>query len=78
MKLCCAGGGKMAEALIGGLIATGWASADEIGVVEVVEARRAELAEQFPGIVLAEVLMASPQDGVPTSSASCIWYLPTS
>jgi pyrroline-5-carboxylate reductase len=53
MKLCCAGGGKMAEALIGGLIATGWASADEIGVVEVVEARRAELAEQFPGIVLA-------------------------
>ena len=53
MKLCCAGGGKMAEALIGGLIATGWASADEIGVVEIVEARRAELAEQFPGIVLA-------------------------
>jgi len=53
MKLCVAGGGKMAEALIGGLIATNWASVSEIGVIEIVDERRAYLAETFPGIELA-------------------------
>lgn len=53
VKLCFAGGGKMAEALIGGLISTGWASADELGVIEIVEARRDELATMFPGLHLA-------------------------
>lgn len=53
MKLCFAGGGKMAEALIGGLVSTGWASADELGVIEIVAVRRRELAELFPGIHVA-------------------------
>lgn len=48
MKLCIAGGGKMAEALIGGLIATGWATENELGCVEVSEPRRSELAEIYP------------------------------
>ena len=39
MKLCVVGGGKMAEALVGGLIATRWAQADEIGIIEVVAER---------------------------------------
>ncbi|MFT4989784.1 MAG: pyrroline-5-carboxylate reductase [Acidimicrobiales bacterium] len=54
MKLCVAGGGKMAEALVGGLLATGWAQPDEIGVIEVIPERRSYLAEMFPGVHLAE------------------------
>ena len=53
MKLCVAGGGKMAEALVGGLISTGWAGADEIGVIEISDERRTYLLETFPGIQVA-------------------------
>lgn len=53
MKLCVAGGGKMAEALIGGLIATHWAAPSEIGVIEIVDERRAYLQDTFPGIETA-------------------------
>ena len=53
MKLCVAGGGKMAEALVGGLIATGWAEASQIGIIEIVDERRSYLAETFNGIALA-------------------------
>jgi len=53
MKLCVVGGGKMAEALVGGLIATGWADADEIGVIEIVDERRDYLQGAFPGIHVA-------------------------
>jgi len=44
------GGGRMGEALVAGLIADGWAPAEEIAVVEAVRARRDELAEAHPGI----------------------------
>lgn len=53
MKLCFVGGGKMAEALLGGLIATGWASAADIGVIEVAEERREYLRQTFPQVPLA-------------------------
>lgn len=53
MKLCVIGGGKMAEALVGGLINTGWADTSEIGIIEISEARRADLAGIFPGVALA-------------------------
>jgi len=53
MKLCFAGGGKMAEALVGGLIASKWAAPFEIGVIEIVDERRAYLSQTFPGILLA-------------------------
>lgn len=62
MKLCVAGGGKMAEALLGGLIATGWAKPNELGVVEVVADRRKYLAATFPGIALAEDCQAAVAD----------------
>jgi len=48
------GGGRMGEALLAGLLADGWATADQITVVEPVEARRVELAERHPGLILAE------------------------
>lgn len=62
MKLCVAGGGKMAEALIGGLISTGWAAAAEIGVIEISAERRALLAETFDGLALAASADAAATD----------------
>jgi pyrroline-5-carboxylate reductase len=59
-KLVVVGGGKMGEALIGGLLAAGWAQAVEITVVEPVEARRDELNAGFPGVVTVAAL---PVDG---------------
>ncbi|MBT5753840.1 MAG: NAD(P)-binding domain-containing protein, partial [Acidimicrobiaceae bacterium] len=59
MKLCVVGGGKMAEALVGGLIATRWAQADEIGIIEVVAERRAYLAKTFPGAKIVESCLAA-------------------
>jgi pyrroline-5-carboxylate reductase len=49
-RLAVIGGGRMGEALVGGLLAAGWASAEELAVVEVVEARRTELSARFPGV----------------------------
>jgi len=48
------GGGKMAEALLGGMIAKGWARAEDLHVVEPLEFRRVELAEVLPGVGLGE------------------------
>ena len=46
----------MGEALIGGLLAAGWASADELLVIEPAEGRRAELHATFPGLPVAAAL----------------------
>src|SRR5581483_12049058 len=53
----------MGGALLGGLVASGWASADDIAVVELDPARRDELAAQYPALTLldapaADVLVA--------------------
>jgi pyrroline-5-carboxylate reductase len=50
VKLVIAGGGKMGSALLGGLIASGWATADEIAVVEPVAELRDALSATFPGV----------------------------
>ena len=55
VKLVMVGGGKMGGALVGGLISSGWASADELAVVETVEGRRDELALEFPGLLVVDV-----------------------
>ena len=54
VRLQIVGGGKMGEALLGGLLAAGWADAVDLAVVEKVEARRAELASAFPGVAVLE------------------------
>jgi len=59
MKLQMIGGGKMAEALLGGLIEQGWASADELHVVEPVAERRATLTDSHPGLSVGESPIAS-------------------
>jgi pyrroline-5-carboxylate reductase len=46
-RLAIVGGGKMGEALLAGLLGAQWARADELIVVEPMEARRKELAATF-------------------------------
>ena len=60
MKLQMVGGGKMGEALLGGLIDRRWAEAAELHVVEPSPDRRAELASAQPGLSLG----TAPIDGV--------------
>ncbi len=62
MKLCVVGGGKMAEALVGGLITTGWASALEIGIIEISATRREELTKKFRYIQLASSVGEARKD----------------
>lgn len=50
MKLELVGGGRMGEALLTGLLASGWADAADIGVVEKLDDRREVLASLFPGV----------------------------
>ena len=58
MRLLIVGGGRMGEALLGGLLDAGWT---DLGVVEKLEERRTELAAAFPSVrVLAE---CEPADG---------------
>ncbi|MEX1106671.1 MAG: pyrroline-5-carboxylate reductase [Ilumatobacteraceae bacterium] len=78
-RLAIVGGGNMGAALLGGLLAAGWASADELAVVEVSAPRRAQLAEQFPGVsVLTDVgpcraaLVAVKPGDVETATAAAV------
>src|SRR5918997_125903 len=60
-RLQVIGGGKMGEALLAGLVAGGWAAADEIRVVERLAGRADELAERFPRVAIADTV--GPADG---------------
>ena len=67
-RVVLVGGGNMGAALLGGMLAAGWARPDEVAVVEVLAGRRAVLAEQFPGV---EVL-----DAVPSADGAVIAVKP--
>lgn len=77
VRLQCLGGGKMGEAIVQGLLSSGWALAEEILVVEALPARREELSERYPGLNVgenselgADVLLAvKPQDVATALSA---------
>jgi pyrroline-5-carboxylate reductase len=57
-KLQFIGGGKMAEALLGGMIATGWAAAEEIHVVEPSAERQAILSDAHPALSIGDAPVA--------------------
>lgn len=58
-KLQLIGGGKMGEALLGGILGSSWCQPSEVVVVETVDARRAQLEQTFPGLgTSAEVAAA--------------------
>ncbi len=54
-RVALVGGGRMGEALLGGLLASGWAEPADLVVVEPVAARRDELAERYAGIGVSDV-----------------------
>lgn len=45
----------MGEALVSGLLGSGWCAADQLRIVEVDAARRGALSGRFPGVEIAEV-----------------------
>src|SRR3954447_13565046 len=78
VRLMVFGGGNMGTALLGGLVASAWAPATELAVVEPVAARRLALHDELPGVaVMAEappaseaaVLAVKPAD-VPAAAAA--------
>lgn len=74
-ELLIVGGGRMGAAILGGLIAHGWAPANELAVLEALPERRSELEVEFPQVaVLSEVaaakaaiLSVKPADAVDAS-----------
>jgi len=72
------GGGNMGSALLGGMIGSGAFGAAELGVVELVESRRDELAATFQGVrVSAEpvpcrsaILAVKPADAAAAAAAA--------
>src|SRR4051812_42862611 len=69
MELVIVGGGRMGEALLGGLLASGWASAGDLAVVEPVTARRDELAKRFDGVTVSAEPVAASGAGVAVEPA---------
>ena len=49
-SLLIVGGGKMGTALLGGLLTSGWIEPAEVGVIEPLAERRAELEDEFAGV----------------------------
>jgi pyrroline-5-carboxylate reductase len=56
VRLAIFGGGNMGAALAGGLVASQWAPADELVIVEPLAARREALVSDLPGVVVVEAL----------------------
>ena len=59
-RLLIVGGGRMGGALLGGLLRSGWATPDDLVVVEPVAERRDELAIEHPGVRVVE----APEPGL--------------
>jgi pyrroline-5-carboxylate reductase len=55
------GGGKMGEALVAGLLRTGWASPEAIVVVEQDQARRDELTGRHDALAVVGTVSAAPE-----------------
>ncbi len=58
-KLLVVGGGKMGSALLTGLIAAGWAPADELVVSDPDPTRREHLRDAHPGLQVVDVPVAA-------------------
>jgi pyrroline-5-carboxylate reductase len=76
-RVTIVGGGNMGAALLGGLLAAGWAPA-ELAVVEVSADRREALASMFPGVHVAAtvpptdaaVIAVKPHDAAGAAGAA--------
>ncbi|HET9092517.1 MAG TPA: pyrroline-5-carboxylate reductase [Acidimicrobiales bacterium] len=76
-RLVVVGGGRMGNALVGGLLRSGWIAPGEITIAERRPDTRRELEERFPGVEIAgtpveaesAVLAVKPQDAPPACKA---------
>jgi pyrroline-5-carboxylate reductase len=68
-SLIVVGGGKMGEALVAGLVHSGWAAADELIVVETDPGRRRQLTEQRPGVLVVDEV---PGDRAPAGAVIAV------
>ncbi|KIE51550.1 MAG: hypothetical protein MB53_02760 [marine actinobacterium MedAcidi-G2A] len=59
IKLSIVGGGKMGEALLGGLIASKWAEPNEISIIEPDESRLKELQGKYEGAIFSKEILPS-------------------
>jgi len=57
IRLQIVGGGRMGEALLGGLLDARWAEPSELAVVERVADRRDELVGLFPGVTVTDTIV---------------------
>jgi pyrroline-5-carboxylate reductase len=64
VRLALIGGGKMGEALLGGLLRRGWCSVDEVVVIEPDEGRRTALGQLFAGVATRSEATDMKADGV--------------
>ena len=78
VRLLLVGGGRMGEALLGGMLAAG-REPSELAVAEVYAPRREELASKYPGVqvvaapVAAEgVVLATKPDGIAAAVSACV------
>jgi len=77
-QLVIVGGGRMGEALLGGLLAAGRAPGD-LAVVEPVAGRQRALGERFPGVIVNDgpleaegvVLAVKPGLAAAAAGAAC-------
>lgn len=53
MRLQIVGGGKMGEALLGGVLSSGWAESSGVAIVEPNAERQAELIDRYPGLTVS-------------------------
>ncbi len=73
--LTVVGGGKMGEALVAGLLRSGWGQPAAIAVVEIDPGRRAELADRHPGLRLASTVtgaLPGADPGTPAGSRGAV------
>ena len=62
-RVVLVGGGNMGAALLGGMIAGGWAPPEQLAVVEVLATRRTVLEGLFPGVAVRAAVADAPADG---------------
>lgn len=58
-RLLVVGGGRMGNALIGGLLRAGWIEPGAVTIAERLETARAELSGRFPGVVISAAPVAA-------------------
>lgn len=78
VRVLLVGGGRMGDALLGGMLAAGGAPA-EFAVAEVYAPRRAELAAKYPGVAVTEapvaaegVVLATKPDGIAGAARAAV------